>query len=54
MHEVAGLQHLPDYLLRFEGLDSRVVIPALQFVEDGPVQLLEDQEDSVVLSKHFQ
>ena len=41
VHEVAGLEHLPDDLLCLKGFDSGKVVPALQLIEYRPVQLLE-------------
>ena len=54
MHEVTRLQHLPYYFLRFQGLNARVVISPLQLVEDGAIELLEDQKDAIVLPEHLE
>lgn len=54
VHEVARFQHLPYYFLRFQGLNARIVISSLQLVEDGPIELLEDEEDAIVLPEHLQ
>ena len=41
VHEVAGLEHLPDDFLCLKRLDAGQVVPALQLIEYRPVQLLE-------------
>ena len=54
MHEVTCLQHLPYYFLRLQRLNARIVISPLQLVEDGAIELLEDQKDAIVLPEHLQ
>ena len=54
VHEVAGLQHLPNYLLGLQVFDPAVVVSALQLIQNGPVELLEHQVNPVVLAEHLQ
>jgi hypothetical protein len=53
VHEVAGFEHLPDYLLGLEVVDAAHAL-ALNFLKDCPVKLLKDQEDAVVFPEHFE
>jgi hypothetical protein len=54
VHKVACLEHLPDDLFRLKVLDARVIVSALQLIEDCPIQLLKDQVNAVVLPEHLQ
>lgn len=59
--EGASLQNLPDYLFGlgkfksqisyFERFNAQVVCSVLQFLENGSVQLLKDQEDPAAFSE---
>ena len=54
VHEVARLKHLPNYFLRFEWLDARLVISTLELVQDRPVKLLENEENAILLPEDLQ
>ena len=54
VHKVACLEHLPDDLFRLKVLDARVIVSALQLIEDCPIHLLKDQVNAVVLPEHLQ
>ena len=54
VHEVARFQHLPDDFLCLKRLDPGIVLASLQLIEYGPVELLKDQKDAIVLSKDLQ
>ena len=54
VHEVACFEHLPDDLFGFKRLNARVIVASLELIKDGPVELLKDEEDAVVLSEDFE
>ena len=54
VHKVTRFEHLPDDLLRLQGLNTRIVISSLQFVEDGAIQLLKDEENPIIFPKDLQ
>jgi len=53
VHEVASFEHLPDDLLGLQVIYSLLITLTLYLVEDGPVELFEDQVNSVVFAKDF-
>jgi len=52
MHKITRLQHLPYNFLRFQVFDA-IKILALNFIKNGAIELLKDQENAVVFSEDF-
>jgi hypothetical protein len=53
VHEIASFKHLPDNLLRLQMVYALLTALSLNLVEDGPVELLKDEENAIVFAKHF-
>ena len=54
VHKVTRLEHLPDDFLRFERLNTRIVVSPLELVEDGAIQLLKDEKNPIIFPKNLQ